>query len=257
MLSWMEGDPVFVTIILLGMLVIAYGVGLAIGWRRPKDSHNPSGARITDASLALMGLLLGFSFAMAISKYDHRRETVVNLSNAIGDFTTCVQVLDDSPQRDQLLKLLKEYVQYRLTLGNANIADEKEWQTAMDRISGMHDRMTQLVREIIHKGTRIDVPLVNTLNEITSAHAARAVALRDRLPASIVALLFLAMSFSLALLGWQQGAAGGRFHISTFLLLILVIAALYNTLDLNQPQRGLIRVSREPLEWLLKSMGPG
>ena len=45
-------------------------------------------SKFEDASLALLGLLLGFTFSMAIVKHDQRRLMVVADSNAIGDFYT-------------------------------------------------------------------------------------------------------------------------------------------------------------------------
>jgi hypothetical protein len=257
--NWMDIDPAEIAVMLLVVLVAAYLLGQWIGRRRPQDAQDNSGARVTDAALALMGLLLGFTFAMALAKYDHRRETVVNDSNSIGDFYTCVCVLKDSPQREQLRRLCREYVTYRLELARSGrtVPGDARFQEAMNQIADMQSRMTDLVRQVVSDGTPIGVPLVNTLNEVTSAHAARAVAVTDRLPSTIVELLFLATTISMALLGWQQGAAQRKVCMSTFWLMLLVVASLYITLDLNQPYRGLIKTSQAPMEWLLRSMGPG
>ena len=254
---WNEADPGVITGVLFAALLSAYLVGLMIGRNRPQDSQSSVGSRITDSTLALMGLLLGFSFAMALSKYDRRRDMVVNDANAIGDFYTCVCMLKDSPARAELQNVTREYVMYRLELGRGALVGAEVKLTAMERIAGMHQHMTDLVRQAINDNTAVAMPLVNTLNEVTSAHTARAMAIHDRLPLSIVMLLFLATAVSMGLLGWQQGAAGKKFCASTLWLVILIIASLYVTLDLNQPQRGLIRETQAPLEWLLRSMGTG
>jgi hypothetical protein len=68
--------------------------------------------------------------------------------------------------------------------------------------------------------------------------------------------LFLATAVSIGMLGFQQGGSQRGFCYTTLWLVILIIAALYVTMDLNQPSRGLIRISQAPLEWLLRSMGP-
>jgi hypothetical protein len=254
---WNEADPAIVTGLLFAALLTAYLVGLMIGRNRPQDSRTPIGGRITDSTLALMGLLLGFSFAMALSKYDRRRDMVVTDANAIGDFYTCVCVLKDSPVREQLKDVTREYVLYRLELGRTGLIGAEAKATAMDRVAEMQGRMTALVRQAVNEGTPVTVPLVNTLNEVTSAHTARLMAIHDRLPPSIVLLLTLATAVSMGLMGWQQAAAGNKFCASTFWLVILIIASLYVTMDLNQPQRGLIKTSQAPLEWLLRSMGTG
>jgi len=42
--------------------------------------------------------------------------------------------------------------------------------------------------------------------------------------------------------------------VGTLCFILLVSVAIYVTLDLNRPDRGLIRVSQEPIERLLSSM---
>lgn len=79
-------------------------------------------------------------------------------------------------------------------------------------------------------------------------------AYRDRLPWSIVLLLFLASVVPSYLMGQQQGVSQ-RPHLSgTLSFFVLVTLAIYVTLDLNQPTSGFIRGSQEPLERLLRSM---
>jgi hypothetical protein len=58
----------------------------------------------------------------------------------------------------------------------------------------------------------------------------------------------------MALLGREQGVAGKRHYISSLGLMLMISFALYLTLDLNQPRRGLVRLSQEPLERLVKAM---
>jgi hypothetical protein len=111
------------------------------------------------------------------------------------------------------------------------------------------------VDEALQGKTIIVVPLVNTLNALTSSHAARLAAGRDRLPASIVVVLFASSVISMMLLGIQQGLAAERHIAATLGFVVLVGLVVWVTLDLNQPHRGLITVSQEPLQRLLLGMG--
>jgi hypothetical protein len=104
------------------------------------------------------------------------------------------------------------------------------------------------------RGTPIAVSLTNTLNGVTSSDASWLAALRDRLPWSIVLLLFVASTVPAFLMGQQQGVSQ-RPHLSgTLSFILLVTLVTYVTLDLNQPGKGFIRVSQESLERLLDSM---
>ena len=101
---------------------------------------------------------------------------------------------------------------------------------------------------------RLVVPLVNTFNALTSSHAARLAADRDRLPGSVVYLVFLAAVLSMAVVGRLQGTAQAWRPVSTIGFAVLVSLVVWVTLDLNQPERGWIKVSLEPLQRLLTGM---
>jgi hypothetical protein len=88
---------------------------------------------------------------------------------------------------------------------------------------------------------------------VTSNHAARLAAIRDRLPLSILLLLALAAVISMAIVGMQQSMARELNPGATLGFAVLVSLVIWIILDLNQPQQGWIRVSQEPLERLLNS----
>ena len=67
-------------------------------------------------------------------------------------------------------------------------------------------------------------------------------------------LLFVSAIITAMLIGREQGIAGRSDVVGTLCCILLVSLAVYVTLDLNQPNRGLITVSQEPIERLLSSM---
>ena len=244
----------WVTALLLAVAMLAaWGIGWYRGQCLPGSSRQGPASKLNEASLALLGLLLAFTFSMALTRHERRREMVVNDSNAIGDFYT-VASLTAQPVRGQLQSVLRQYVEHRLALPKERL-DEAEFQKKIDEMQVMHNRMQELVGQAVDAGTPVVVPLVQTLNGVTSNHASRLSAFRDQLPSSVVALLFLATVLCMALIGRQEGVAGER-HFGTVVgFVFLVSVAVWVTLDLNQPQRGLITVSQEPLERLLSGMG--
>lgn len=56
------------------------------------------------------------------------------------------------------------------------------------------------------------------------------------------------------LVGRQQGVFDTLEFAGTLTFILLVCLTVYVTLDLNQPQRGLIRASQQPIERLLLPM---
>jgi hypothetical protein len=233
-------------------LAVVMLLGWWAGWksgRNQKEESTAPGIKFNDASIALLGLLLGFTFSMSPSRHDQRRLMVVTDANAIGDFYTCASLLND-PVRQRLQAVVRRYTEYRLAAVRSRL-DEDKLREAQE----MQSEMQALVKQAVDAGTAVTVPLVNTLNEVTSSHIARLAAARDRLQASIVALLFLTAVTSMVLMGRHQGPSGDLHLGSTLGFVVLVCMTVWVILDLNQPQQGLIRVSQEPMQRVLSGTG--
>jgi hypothetical protein len=244
-------DPVVVALILAISMLVAWRVGLRMG-RKFRNENDTMLDKFDDASMALFGLLLAFTFGTSMSKHDQRRIAVVQDSNAIGDFYTCATLLKE-PTRTKLQAVIREYAERRVTLAREPI-DSLKLDSALVEFQRMHERMTELVGQALIDGTPIAVSLTNTLNAVTSNQAARLAAIRDRLPVSIVALLFASAIVTTMLIGRKQGFAESSDIVGVLCFILLVSLAVYVTLDLNRPERGFIRVSQEPIERLFSSM---
>ena len=253
MSTLLTGVDAWVTAGLLAALMAGtWEVARRRGARLRRENRPACATKFSEATLALLGLLLAFTFSMALAKHDQRRQMLVNDSNAIGDFSTCASLLKE-PVRGKLQGVIREYVELLLALAKERPSEEK-LQKALADLQALQRRMQTLVGEALDRGTPLAVPLVNTLNEVTSSHAARLAAIRDRLYPSIVLLLFLAALLAMVQMGTQQGSMGEWQPGATFGFVALVSMVVWVTLDLNQPQRGLITVSQEPLQRLLSGM---
>lgn len=189
---------------------------------------------------------------MAIVKHDQRRLMVIADSNAIGDFYNCASLLKD-PVRTKLQGVIREYAQLRLNLPGRRL-DAATFEKALAQMEAMQAQMVDLVSQALDAGTPIAVPLANTLNSVTGNHASRLAAARDRLPTSVVLLLLTCALFSSLLVGREQGSSDRLDMAGTICFIVLVSFAIFVTLDLNQPERGYIMVSQEPIQRLLSSM---
>jgi hypothetical protein len=226
-----------------------------LGWRlgrrlHPEPGEDP-GTKFTDASMALLGLLLAFTFSMAMVRHDQRRLAVVAESNAIGDFNTCVTLLRE-PKRSDLQIVIRDYAHLQLDMLRRLLPATEE-ENSLQRSREMQAQMTSKVAQAID-GSPIDLALTNTLNNLTSTHASRLAAYDEILPWSIVLLLLLSSIVPSFLIGMKQGETHKLHHSGTLSFIVLVSLVIFVTLDLNQPRRGLIRVNREPLERLTKSL---
>lgn len=235
---------------------VAMSASWALGWRRgrrmPPESGEDPGTKFIDASMALLGLLLAFTFAMALGRHDYRRLTVVAESNALGDFYTCASLLKE-PHRSKLQDLIRDYAKRQLNSAREILREtdeEKETQYCLEA----YGRMTEVVDGAVTEGTPIAHSLTDAFNNVASCRASRLTAYHERLPWSIVALLLLSSVVPSFLIGEKQGASK-KVHLSgTISFIILVTLVIFVTLDLNQPHRGLIKVNLESLQKVNQSM---
>jgi hypothetical protein len=245
-------DAWLVGVALAALMLAAWRIGWQIGLRERHGGAERAASKFDDASVALLGLLLAFTFSTSITKHDQRRLMVVADSNAIGDFYTCAGMLKE-PVRTQLQSVIRDYAELRLKVARQPF-DRSAFEDALQQFPAMHEQMSRLVSQALSNGTPIAVSLTNTLNDVTSSNASRLDAVRDRLPPVIALLLFAAAIISTLLIGREQGVAGEADVVGTVCFIALVALAVFVTWDLNQPSRGLILTSQEPFERLLSSM---
>ena len=98
-------------ILLVGLSELAWRMGLASS-RKKSEADKDSGT-VRSAVLALLGLLLGFSFAFAGARHEARRELLVKDANSIGATALRAQLLPE-PHATDLVRLLREYVPLRI-----------------------------------------------------------------------------------------------------------------------------------------------
>jgi hypothetical protein len=240
------------SIVAVAMLA-AWIIGRWLGRRlRLKSEGKAAVSKFLDASLAVLGLLLAFTFSTALVKHDQRRLMVVADSNAIGDFYTCSSLLKE-PVRTRLQHVIHEYAALRIDLSK-RAYDAHAFENALGQFQQMYKQMLELVSEALADGTPIGVPLTNALNAVTSSHAERLAAVRDRLPTIIVVLLLISAVVSAMLVGREQEVAHEEDLAGTISFIVLVSCIIFVTLDLNQPNRGFISIDQEPIQRLLSTM---
>ena len=98
-------------ILLVGLAELAWRMGFASS-RKKSEADKDSGT-VRSAVLALLGLLLGFSFALAGARHETRRELLVEEANSIVTTARRAQLLPE-PHAVTMVQLLREYVPLRI-----------------------------------------------------------------------------------------------------------------------------------------------
>jgi CDP-diglyceride synthetase len=253
-------DGLIIAIVLFLMLIIATAVGYLVGSRQASDTNDVNRSQfstIQGAVLGLLALLLGFTFAMTLSRFDTRKNLVLEEANAIGTTYLRAQLLPE-PYNTEVSALLHQYVDVRLEFYNAGI-DEKRLRAANEQTDLLHRQLWSRVK----KAAKVDSHSITTglfiqsLNEVIDLHEKRITAMRNHVPDSVILLLFIVAILTLGLTGYGSGLTGKRHFFVTTTVAILIVAVIYLIIDLDRPRRGLIKVSQQSMIDLRESIQKG
>jgi hypothetical protein len=135
-------------------------------------------ATLEAAMLGLLALLIGFTFAWALSRFEARRDAVLNEANAIGTTALRARLLPE-PHRAETLKLLREYVKIRLDITQRPVS-QAELAAAIQRSDALQEALWQQAKAVAAKDNAM-VPtglFIQTLNDMIDNQAKRLAAFR-------------------------------------------------------------------------------
>jgi hypothetical protein len=230
----------------LGVILVAGEIGWQLGMRA-EGRGGESIATLEAAVLGLLALIIGFTFAMALARFEARRDAVVNEANAIGTTALRARLLPE-PQRTETLKLLRDYVQVRLDLARSSLS-LTESPAAVDRSNALQEAIWQHAKAVAARDNAM-VPtglFIQTLNEMIDSQGRRLAALRNRIPNSVLLSLFAIAAVASAFAGYASGLEARRTRLPVYLLGLVVCAVLVLILDLDRPTAGFIKVSEQPM----------
>src|SRR5690242_13463971 len=192
-----ETRAVLVSICVFLGMVTCLEIGYRIGRRalsKTESSHLGTGT-IEAAIFALLGLLLGFTFANGISHLDQRRELIVREANAIG--TACLR-LDLLPpaQQPEMRRMLRDYLDSRLSLYE-KISDAGAARQELARAAQLQQEIWSRAIAAVPADSDQHVArlLLRALNDMIDVTTSRTIALHTHLPP-----LIFGLSISVALL---------------------------------------------------------
>ena len=203
----------------------------------------------------MLGLLLGFSFAMSVGRYDTRRVLAVDEANSIGTTWLRSSFLTDARHAESKA-LLREYTGLRLEA--AKIPDDT---AGLRRLFARANEIQMRLWEIADASIKESpgpgsLAYVLTLNETIDLQTSRRAAANNHVPAAVWVLLVIVAGCGAWACGYGAGSGGHRsaFNLYVFPLLIGVVITI--VADIDRPRKGLVSVSQERLRELYESMEP-
>ena len=201
-------------------------------------------------TLGLLAFMLAFTFGLASTRFEARRQILLQEANAIGTCYLRAGMLGE-PMRTDAQNLLREYVDVRL-----EGVQPGKLQQAMAKSEELHKRLWAVATMAADKEKNVITSLfIQALNQVIDLHSTRVMAgVRSRVPPIIWLVLYLLLILAMVMLGYQAGLAKSRRSIAVLALVIGFSSVLYLIADLDRPGQGLLHTSQEAMTDLRRSM---
>jgi hypothetical protein len=248
---WLLGNTFFLAALVAIFFFVFGEIGFEYGRRRAHRTGDDQPLGVTlAAAYGVVALLLGFSFQLAINRYDTRRDTLVNEANAIGTTILRTRLFDDATSAALRLKL-RDYVDARIAFSAAG-ADVAARKAPAERSARLQNQLWDMTMTAVRRDPHSTLsPLfVQTLNDMIDSSARQEAILNAVIPAPILVVLLIVVLAAATLLGIDFGRKGTRAPVVTALFAVMIVLVIFIIVDLDLPQHGLIRVDLSPLRSL-------
>ena len=235
-------DTTVVVGILFVLLIIAYVFGTKLrkfSERKGMIHQDTDLGTVEGALLGLFAFFLAFTFSMSGSRFDSRRDSIIQEATKIGTALNLVDLYPDSA-RTSIRGHFKKYIDYRIAYFDAGIDDDK-LNTALKEGGLQADTIWKIVthlgkEEKYSAATRLIAPALNEMSDIV---VIRDAVKNETVPESILWVLFLLSICSSFMVGY--GASWkNRNSVAGFVVATMISISIYLIIDLDKPRRGLI-----------------
>jgi hypothetical protein len=241
--------PLYLFPAIFVLLLIAVEIGLWLGLQTGVNLDEVRHEQVVgtrDGIGVLLSLLLGFTLALAVPRFDQRRELMVLEANALGTTSLRAQMLPE-PEPSVVQQLLRQYVDARLDLKTAGLNAEKV-QAALARSKRLQNDLWRQAAAVAQRSpTPITGLFVQSLNETIDLDAKRLAAVENRIPKTIWLMLVLIALLTCVTVGFSQRQ---RFALSILVPPLMIAVVMTLIADLDTPHSGLIRIDQQSMERL-------
>jgi len=247
--------PVLVFVVTLVGLTLSAGFGTFLLKRHTplgQDERDDLGV-ILAASLTLLGLIIGFTFSMAVTRYDQRKNYEEEEANAIGTEYLRVDLLA-SADAPKIHQTLREYLDQRIGFYQARDNDTRASINATtSRLQA--ELWTSIESSARSNPTPIAALAAAGMNDVLNRQGYTQAAWWNRIPIAAWGLMFAIAIACNILIGFTSHRTNIRARRYFVLPLIVAISFLLIA-DIDSPSGGIIRIHPQNLEALAQSLHP-
>jgi CDP-diglyceride synthetase len=233
-------------LLVVGTIEVGYLLGKTVRRRSAEEKESPV-STIAGTVLALLAFILAFTFGIVADRYDARRELVRDQADAIRTAYLSADFLPE-PGRDESKALFHTYVATLVEAASSgHLANSPE---AIADMQAIQVQLWDIAAANVQGGDTSDTAsfYAESLTDMYSVLATRiAVSVQSRLPSGLWVVLYVLVALAMISVGYQTAIAESRRTWAmivlalSFSIVIVLIAAL------DDPERGYIPISQQPM----------
>lgn len=244
--------PLYVFIVSLSVLWGAVWVGgsLLVRYKREHNWSQQDFNIVQTTTLTLLGLIIGFTFSMAIGRYDQRKVLEEAEANAIGTAYLRADLLPEAIA-PQVRSLLKQYAAQRILFYTT---DEETLTSVNTSLSKVQQELWSAVTPVaVSQPTPLMVFVVSGLNDVFNAQGHSQGASWNHIPRPAWLLLAVIAICANILIGFGARKFNNNREL-LFILPLVISITFFLIADIDSPRGGVIRVDPQNLQSLMQSL---
>ena len=250
-MSMIRDFPLLVFVLSLIFLWLSAQMGGFVHKRlRPLDEEDYADlATVLTATLTLLGLIIAFSFSMAVSRYDQRKNYEAEEANAIGTEYVRAALLP-ATHAERVRDLLRQYLHQRIRFYETR--GQRQLEHVDRDTAALEAELWSAVQSAAAvKPTPVVALATQGMNDVLNTRGYTQAAWWNRIPTAAWGLMAAIAMFCNLLIGYGAHRRG----IILFLVLPLALSISFFLIsDIDSPRGGVIRVSPQNLESLAQSL---
>ena len=217
--------------------------------RTLKEGEREYFSVLLTASLTLLALIIGFSFSMAISRYDQRKNYEEAEANAIGTEYVRADLLPPADAA-RVRELLGKYLDQRVSFYTTR--DERQLRQIDASTAQLQAELWSAVQVVAAaQPTPVVALAVSGMNDVLNSEGYTQAAWWNRIPVAAWVLMAAIAGTCSLLLGYDARET----DTLLFLILPLVVSiSFFLIAEIDSPRAGVIRVHPQNLERLSQSL---
>jgi hypothetical protein len=245
--------PIAATLVVfIAILLAALEFGFRLGKRRQVSlkgvtSDTGGGGLVQNATLALLGLMIAFTYSFTVSHYETRKRDVIDEANALGTAFLRAGLVKERGGLELQMALL-EYARTRVITPENSATIEAD-QALLERTLTAQSRIWPATERVMKAGpvSPMEVALMASVNDVIDMHTERVTTSFDTLPQVVFWTLLFIATVAVMIGGYAAGLSGFICRYRMFAFILALAATIHLIVDFDRSMRGFISISQKPM----------